>query len=130
MKISREARKLTRELFSLACPQGRPDPERIRQIADAILKDKPRFYTQILKEFTRLVRLELAKHHATVSSAVPLAPATQNQVRGELVKHFGEETTFTFRVDPGLIGGMRVQHGSDVLDGSIRSHLENLRQAI
>lgn len=130
MKISREARKLSRELFSMACPQGQPDAERIRQISDALVTQKPRFYTQILKEFTRLIRLELAKHHATVSSAAPLSAEVQEQVRKDLLSHFGPSTTFAFKVDPGLIGGMRVQHGSDVLDGSIRSRLENLRLAV
>jgi F-type H+-transporting ATPase subunit delta len=130
MKISREARKLTRELFRLACPQGRPDSARIREISDTLVKDKPRFFSQILKEFTRLIRLELAKNHASVTSAAPLSTPVEQQVRQELVKHFGDETTFTFRVDPALIGGMRVQHGSDVLDGSIRSRLENLRQTV
>lgn len=130
MKISREARKLTRELFTMACPKGTPEPERIREISDYLIAEKPRFYTQILKEFTRLIRLELAKHHATVSSAAPLSEHTREQVRNEIIRHFGEATTFTFQVDPSLIGGMRVQHGSDVLDGSIRSRLENLRHAV
>jgi F-type H+-transporting ATPase subunit delta len=130
MKIPREARKLTRELFSMACPQGRPDPARIQEISSYIVKEKPRFHPQILKEFTRLIRLELAKNHATVSSAIPLAEKVQQQVRTELTRHFGTETTFAFKVDPSLIGGMRVQHGSDVLDGSIRSRLENLRQTV
>jgi F-type H+-transporting ATPase subunit delta len=129
MKISREARKLTRDLFTMACPNRTPDPGRIREISDYLVSEKPRFYTQILKEFTRLVRLELAKHHATVSSAVALTNETREQVRNELVQQFGTGTTFTFKVDPSLIGGMRVQHGSDVLDGSIRSRLDNLRNA-
>jgi F-type H+-transporting ATPase subunit delta len=130
MKISRDARKLSRELFRLACRDGRVQPETARLVADSLLEKKPRYYLQILQEFTRLLRLEMAKTHATVTSATALSPNLENEVREHLSQRFGAETTFSFAVDPALIGGMRVQHGSDVLDGSVLGRIESIRSGL
>lgn len=130
MKISRDARKLSRELFRLACRDGRPNPDTARLVADSLVENKPRHYLQILKEFTRLLRLEFAKTHATVTSATALTPALEKEVREHLSQRFGTETTFSFDVDASLIGGMRVQHGSDVLDGSVRGRIESIRSGL
>jgi len=37
---------------------------------------------------------------------------------------------FTFAQNPGLIGGLRVQVGSDVFDGSIRARLADLAASL
>jgi F-type H+-transporting ATPase subunit delta len=128
MKIPREARKISRELFGLVVRSGRLDPGAVTQVADALLREKPRHYFQILKEFSRLVRLEAERHHAIVESSVELDAPTQKMVQSELKSRFGAETTFSFRTNPALIGGMRVKLGSDVWDGSVRSRLEALRR--
>lgn len=129
MKLNREARKQSRELFSFAFVNGKLDSARVREVADTLAKDKPRHYVQILQEFTRLVRLELLKRHARITSATPLDATTQATVQQELRAKFGQDLTFAFAVDSNLIGGMQVQVGSDVWDGSIRSRLEALRQS-
>lgn len=129
MKIPREARKLSKELFVHACAGGRVDAARVTRIADALITRKPRHYVQILKEFTRLVRLELLKTHAVIESAVALDSTTAAEVRNDLASRFGPHTTFEFRVNPVLIGGLRVKVGSDVWDGSVNCRLEALRHA-
>lgn len=128
MKLNREARKQSRELYSLALVNGRLDADRARQIADTLVAAKPRHYVQILQEFTRLIRIELLKRHARITSAAPLDGETQATVKDEILTKFGRDFTLDFAVDPALIGGMRVQVASDVWDGSIRSRLEALRQ--
>ena len=45
-----------------------------------------------------------------------------------LVKRYGAGLNFTFRQNPALIGGMRIQVGSDVYDGSIQSRLAQLEE--
>jgi F-type H+-transporting ATPase subunit delta len=128
MKLNREARKQSRELYSFALVNGRLDADRARQIADTLIAAKPRHYVQILQEFTRLIRIELLKRHARITSAAPLDGQTQSTVQNEILNKFGADFTLDFAVDPALIGGMRVQVASDVWDGSIRSRLEALRQ--
>ena len=129
MKLSREARRQARELFQLTLVDGRLDTGRLNTIFNGVAEKKPRQYFPILKELTRLVRLELAKHHAVIESAVPLEPAMASQYEAGLRSRFGDLTT-EFRQNPALIGGLRVQIGSDVWDGSVLARLEALKSSI
>lgn len=127
MKISRESRKLAREFFRLAMVDGKLDASRVSQIADAVVQDPPRGGLAALKEFARLVRLELARNHALVQSATPLDPAAATSISSTISSRFGPQTTIEFLVNPALIGGSRIQVGSDVWDGSVSARLESLK---
>ena len=128
MKLSRDARRQTKELFELAMVDGRLDADRLGRIATEITERKPRSYVQMLKFLTRLARLEAAKHHAVIESATPLADAIRAEITSSLIARFGEITA-EFHHSPELIGGLRVRLGSNVWDGSIQSRLEALKQS-
>ena len=72
MKISREARRMARELFRFSLVDGRLDASRVSDVSERLVAEKPRAYLQILKELSRLVRLELDRRHAIIESASPL----------------------------------------------------------
>lgn len=128
MKLSREARRQTKELFELAMVDGRLDADRLGRIATEITERKPRSYVQMLKFLTRLARLESARHHAVIESATPLADSIRAEITSSLIARFGEITA-EFHSNPELIGGLRVRLGSDVWDGSVQSRLEALKQS-
>jgi len=127
MKLSREARRQARELFAITIVNGRLDTSRLGSVFEEVAEKKPRNYMSILKELTRLVRLEVASHHAVIESATPLEPTRAREYEAGLKSRFGELTT-EFRENPALIGGLRVQIGSDVWDGSIQARLEAIKQ--
>ena len=127
MQIPKEARRQARELFDYALDaSGRPDRERVLRIADLLVKSAPRHDLQILKEFARLVRLESAKHHALIESAVEIDASSREAIVASLRKLDGGEVTVETRVDPSLIGGSRIRLGSEVWDASVRSRLAAL----
>lgn len=128
MKLSREARRQSKELFDLSIVDGRLDEHRLRTIATEIVEKKPRHYVQMLKFITRLTRLEVARHHAVVESATQLSDERRTEISSNLASKFGKITT-EFRHSPSLIGGLRVKLGSNVWDGSIQSRLETLKQS-
>jgi F-type H+-transporting ATPase subunit delta len=130
MKISREARRLARELFRLSLVDGRIDAGRVSEIADRILAEKPRGFLHVFKEFSRLVRLELDRRHAVIESASPLDEANTTNIANTLKEKFGGDITTEFRTSPGLLGGLRIKLGSDVWDGSISSRLAALSQQL
>jgi F-type H+-transporting ATPase subunit delta len=130
MKISREARRLARELFRLSLVNGRLEAGRVSEIADRILAKKPRGFLEILKEFSRLVRLELDQRHAVIESASALDEASATNIVNTLKQEFGSDITTEFRTSPGLLGGLRIKLGSDVWDGSISSRLAALSQQL
>jgi len=130
MKISRESRKLARDLFRLATENGKLDASRVSQIITGLTQSKPRGYFAALKELSRLVRLELARRHATIVSATPLPAASAEAIAKTIHSRFGEDLTTEFRVLPDLIGGLRIQIGSDVWDGSVLARLAKLKSQI
>jgi F-type H+-transporting ATPase subunit delta len=128
MKLSRVARRQSKQLFDLSMVDGRLDNDRLRTVANEIEQKKPRHYVQMLKFITRLTKLEVARHHAIVDSADELSETQRKEISSNLVKKFGPITT-EFRHSPALIGGLRVKLGSNVWDGSIQSRLETLKQS-
>jgi F-type H+-transporting ATPase subunit delta len=128
MKLSREARRQSKQLFDLAMVDGRIDTNRLRLITTEIAEKKPRDYVQMLKFLLRLVRLEVARHHAIIESPTELAEPRRSEIAKSLQSKFGDIST-EFRHSPSLIGGLRIQLGSNVWDGSIQSRLESLKQS-
>jgi len=126
MKIHREARRQAHDLFKICLVNKRLDESRLHTVFDRVSEVKPRFHLDILKEITRLVRLEVAKHHAIVHSASPLSPSQIAEFKKSLTARFGEVTT-EFSSDPSLIGGVRIQLGSDVWDGTVLARLQALK---
>lgn len=126
MKVPSSVRKMARELFGASVVDGRLEPDRVRRIAGAVVAGRGRRSYQVLREYRRLVRLELAKRHAVVESATGLPGEVLEALRGGLRGRYGDDLTAEFRVDPGLIGGVRVQVGADVWDASLRGRLARL----
>ncbi len=126
MKISRQARRDAKELFRACRVNGVLDEARVRQVVNQVIASKPRGYFGILSHFQRLVKLELDRRTAHVQSAVSLAEAQQTAIKENLTKRYGEGLIFAFTQTPGLIGGLRVQVGSDVFDGSVQARLAAL----
>ncbi|HEX7578024.1 MAG TPA: F0F1 ATP synthase subunit delta, partial [Verrucomicrobiae bacterium] len=90
---------------------------------------KPRGYVGILSRLLRLVKLDLEQHAARVESATPLAAGLQADVADRINKIYGGGLDISFRQNPALIGGLRIQVGSDLYDGSVRTRLEKLEQS-
>ena len=129
MKISKQARREAKELFRSCTADGVLDENRVRQAVQLVLKAKPRGYLAILSHFERLVRLEIQQRTARVESAIPLPADLQATVKTGLTRLYGPGLNISFSQQPKLIGGLRIQVGSDVYDGSIQARLAALQQS-
>jgi F-type H+-transporting ATPase subunit delta len=83
----------------------------------------------ILSRLYRLVKLELARRNVRVENAVETSPEQVASIRAQLERHYGAGLNIQYGVNPQLIGGMRVQVGSDLYDGSVKTRLEKLEQS-
>jgi F-type H+-transporting ATPase subunit delta len=126
MKLPKDARKLSKQLFKGSFTDGRLDPNRVKFIADSLIKSKPRHYVGILREYQRSIRMELEKHQAVIDSATPLDPRTSEQLTARLKEKYGSDLSTEFKVAPELLGGLRIKVGNDVFDGTVRERLHRL----
>ena len=129
MKISKQARRDAKELFRSCVNNGQLDEGRVRQAVQAVVAGKPRGYVAILSQLQRLVKLEIDRRTAKVESAAALSPDQQTSVKVDLDRKYGAGLDITFSENPALLGGLRVQVGSDVYDGSVLARLEALRES-
>ncbi len=128
MKITKEARQLSRQLFRLSLTDNRLDRAKVNAVVQTVLAQKPRHYLGALEAYQRLLRLEIDKRHAVIESASSLNDATSSSVVDSLKQKYGDDLTIEFKVNPELIAWMRIGVGSDVLDGSVRSRLARLQE--
>ncbi len=126
MKLTKQARRDAKQLFRGCLVNGLLDENRVRQTVSAVIARKPRGFLAILSHFQRLVKLDLERRTARVDSAEVVSDSLKTSVTANLAQRYGPGLTVTFGVNPALIGGLRVQVGSDVFDGSVRARLSEL----
>ncbi|MCC6454351.1 MAG: ATP synthase F1 subunit delta [Caldilineaceae bacterium] len=78
----------------------------------------------------RIVSGQQAPTKAEVTSAAELSEQEKDALRQSLAKQFGAGLTFSFHVDPALMGGLRVRVGDSLIDTSVASRLSALRESL
>jgi F-type H+-transporting ATPase subunit delta len=129
MKISKQQQREARQLFRSCQANGLLDENRVRQTVSLLVEKKPRGYLGILSRLHRLVELDRQQHTARVESATPLPSDLQAAVTGRIQKTYGAGLDISFNQNPALIGGLRIQVGSDLYDGSVKTRLEKLEHS-
>ena len=71
-----------------------------------------------------------AKHlTAIVTAARPIEPDQASRLVSILEKKYNRPVEMHLGLDPSLIGGMKIQIGSDVIDGTIATRLKDVRSS-
>ena len=130
MKISKDIRRLSRNMVHESFVDGALDRGRVIGFVEKIVKHKPRNYIQLLENYQRLLRLESDKRRARIESATALDKAAGEKIVADLQRRYGKGLTTEFSVNPALLGGVRIRVGSDVWDSSVRNRLERLQQKL
>lgn len=129
MKISKIAAATARRLYGLCQVNGQLDDHKLRDLVSKLIAAKPRDFQAILASIQRLVRLEEARRAVTVESAVSLDANERQKVEAGLAKDHGSNLTIEYKINPELLGGLRIKVGDDVLDGSVQGRLDRLSKA-
>jgi F-type H+-transporting ATPase subunit delta len=129
MKISRHAQHDARQLFRSCLVNGRLVEERVREAVALLAEKKPRGYVEILTRLHRLVKLAQAERTARIESPVAVTPELEAATRASLEQRYGPGLDLSYAVNPALIGGLRIQVGSDLYDGSVKARLDRLQQS-
>ena len=80
--------------------------------------------------FERLAADARGEVQAQVVTAVPLTAAQAKGVAQALRQALGKDPQIETRVDPAILGGLKVRVGSRLFDASLRSKLDSLKFAL
>ena len=78
----------------------------------------------------QLERGALGPQVAEIKSAQPLADSERQALREKLTADFGEDLEFDFQVDPAIIGGLIIRVGDKLIDSSIATRLNRMRDQL
>lgn len=83
-----------------------------------------------LRDAARIAADQNGTQLATVTVAAPLSSEQQQRLAHALEQSAGRPVKITTVIESDIIGGIRVQMADDVIDGSIRARLDDLRQQL
>ncbi len=93
-------------------------------------RDRIRHIEAIADEYARRTDDHLGRARASVTSATELSDDQIESLQSRLGELVGKDVIMTTEVDESLIGGVVARVGGTIYDGSVRNHLQRMRDAI
>lgn len=97
-----------------------------------VLVDKGRVahFPKIMKTYKTLLDKEEGHAYGTIYSVVPLSETQLEKFEEETTKLFKTDTKLENKIDPKLIGGVKILVNGKILDASLRKRLIDLQSEI
>jgi F-type H+-transporting ATPase subunit delta len=124
--ISRDVKKnIIRHLA-----EGRVQPRTLHFLYLVVDKGREVYLPAILRMYERKLRSDEGIVEAQVEVAFSLDATMEDQIRAHLAELTGKKVQMEVRVRPELIGGAVITVGDRLFDGSVRTHLEKMRERL
>jgi len=104
--------------------------ETIRLVRQAVVAPRGRKLEDALEAYAAVAAARRSRLVATVTAAVPLTEAQRGRLGEILARVYGHELQLNVQLDPDLIGGLRVEIGDEVIEGSVLSRLADARRRL
>jgi F-type H+-transporting ATPase subunit delta len=106
---------------------GKASAQTVTIVGHLVQQPRGRRIGELVRDASRIVADQAGKLVATVISAAPLTEAQTATLARGLGQRYGHDVSVNHVVDPRVVGGLRVQVGGDVIDGTVASRLSELR---
>jgi F-type H+-transporting ATPase subunit delta len=110
--------------------EGKAAPETVRLARQAASNPGGLPVRRQLDSYVALAAELRHRLAATVTSAVELTESERSRLAESLSRIYGRTVHLNTVVDPSIIGGLRVQVGGEVIDGTIATRLEDARRTM
>ena len=95
-----------------------------------LAKRRINFLPDIERAYNLLLQEKLGRIEAKITTASELPKETVRKLIDAISVYSGKEVEVNVNIDPSIIGGIVTRIGSTVIDGSIQTYLNQIRQSI
>ncbi len=99
-------------------------------LEQAVRAPRGRSMESTVAEISQLAAVRRDRYVAYVRTAVALTDEQERRLAAALGRVYGREMEIRAEVEPGLLGGIRVTVGDEVIDGTAVHRLDNARRAL
>jgi F-type H+-transporting ATPase subunit delta len=108
---------------------------KVSPVAAALLQQsvrlpRARHLDVVSEELAELAAARRDRSVARVTTPVALSPEQEQKLTDSLARLYGRPMSLQIELDPGLLGGLVVQVGGEVIDGSVASKLAAARRSL
>lgn len=118
-------RDLVEKLFT-----GKLSPLVMNFLLVVIRKRREAYFPLMYRSFLDLANEARGIVEVEVRSAVELSDELKQNLELKLVSHLGKRVKFQTQVAPDLIGGLVVRVGDELMDGSVKTRLQRMRDRL
>ncbi|HEX5366435.1 MAG TPA: ATP synthase F1 subunit delta [Acidimicrobiales bacterium] len=108
---------------------GKASPTTVALVSMVVGTGRARQLPEIIRQLVEMSAAEANKEVAEVRSAIPLTGDQRRRLADALGRATGKQVEVKVVVDPSIMGGVVAQVGDTVIDGSIRTRLDKLKNA-
>jgi F-type H+-transporting ATPase subunit delta len=103
------------------------DEDIVNFVKVLIANNRTNYIKDVLEAFNSLCNEHNGVKEGLIYSAFPLNKETINKIKNKISQIEGMDVELISRIDPSLIGGVKVVINSHVYDGSIKNQLEKMQ---
>ncbi|MPZ93540.1 MAG: F0F1 ATP synthase subunit delta [Propionibacteriales bacterium] len=109
--------------------EGKASAPSVR-LAEQAVAGRHRSFEAALQEFTKVVADRRERFVATVHTAQQLSDADKGRLAAAIAREYGRNVQLNEVIDPDVLGGLRVEIGDTVIDGTVASKLDDARRRL
>jgi len=110
--------------------EGKAAPETVRLVEQAVRVPRGRRLDRVMEAYLLLASQRREELVALVTVAAPLTERQHARLSSALEAHYGKPVTLQLVQDPAVMGGIRIQVGDEVVDGTVLRRLDEARRHV
>lgn len=110
--------------------EGKATDATVRLVRHAVTAPRGRTFDEALAAYISIAAERKNQLVAVVHTAVPLTDQQRTRLVAALTRQYGHEVDLQVVVDPSVVGGLRVQIGDELIDGTLAGRLDDARRRL
>jgi F-type H+-transporting ATPase subunit delta len=110
--------------------EGKVSPVTAALLRQTVQLPRDRHLDVVSEELAELAAARRDRSVARVATPVALSPEQEQKLTDSLTRLYGRRMSLQIELDPSLLGGLVVQVGGEVIDGSVASKLAAARRSL